>query len=727
MAVRIVVTFPEKFALQNRDLERLELVQELGRHDRAQIAFFRDTNFPVTIDQLAGHDCRIQIHDDDFDLDPKLDVAFEGVVVSANQQHQLNGGSEWRLEACSRSIFLDADRNLRVFPELSLTEMLQLISPTVNTVGAPDTPRADLVQWGESDWDFLVRAADEAGCFVRTVAGTIEVRRGFEHKGPALTWGRNLLTLSVRAAPRNTGAKGWAYEVSKKEGYVFRDRRQEASFMGVPALANAMLKLSRNFPSTGDPLLLDHQSRAQTLGEFRERVMAESERALGGTIVVDGSSTRHQIAAGGTLMIDDAGTFKLPHSFNELGVVRVAHVWDGQQYRNQFVASPWEHYTNPAPRARHIIHGLVTGECMSTEDPEGWGRVQVRLHFQEIGDPLLWARMVAPFAGNDRGIQFLPEVGDEVAIAFEEGDPGRPFVVGALWNGKDAPPDLDYKQIRTRSGNTIRIGDEEGKESIQIFTPDGACMLQLENANGGATLTIHSEGDISIEAKEELRIKARNIVQVVDSDYVRKAGKSEKAAAGADITLTGSMVNVAADANMALSAGANLDASAGALHNVVGTMVHLNPPVFLKLPVQKASPQLQSSVWTEQENPPETAALKHTIDPVPPRGIAVVIPGAAPGTKAPPGKAAAAAAATDGAAPAAAGLVTAKNSFIQFEMVDKSGKPVPGLKFNIEFADGVKKDGVLDANGRARFDQIEPGDCRITFPELDKDSWKDKS
>ena len=716
MAVRLVVSFPDRFTLQNRDLERLDYVQELGCHDRATVVFFRDTNFPVTIDQIAGHDCRIQIYDDDRDLDAERDVAFDGVVTAASQQHQLNGGAEWRLEVTSRSVFLDADRNLRAFPRLTLPQVLQLISPTISATGVPEREHEDFVQWGESDWEFVLRAADEAGCFVRPRGGKIEVRRGFEHKGTAVLWGRDLLALAVRAAPRNAGVKGWAYEVEKKESYVFRDRRQEPVFIGTPALAGAVTRLARNFPSTGDPLLLAHQSRAPTLGDFRERVMAESERALGSTIVVEGSSTRHELAAGGTLVVDDSGNFKLPQPVGELGIVKLTHTWDGQQYRNAFVASPWDHYTNPEPRARQILHGFVTAECVSIDDPAGLGRVQVRLHFQQPDDTLLWARMVAPFAGNNRGIQFLPEVGDEVAVAFEEGDPARPYVVGALWNGKDAPPDLKYKQIVTKSGNTIRVSDEDGAEGIQIFTPEGACMLQLQNANGAATLTIHSEGDIAIEAKEELRIRCKNFVQEVESDYVRTAGKSEKAAAGSDLTLTGMEVSVAADANLAIAAGVNLNASAGAMNNVVGTIVHLNPPGFVKLSVSKASPVLKASVWSSQDGATELTALRTTFDPAPPRALGVTIPARAPRT--------AGAGAGGASAFAPTTLDEVKTDWIEIQMVGPNGKPVPGLAFRIDFPDGTFQEGVLDGEGRARYDGIEAGQCRITFPTLDKDAWE---
>ena len=731
MATQLVVSFGDKVTLQNRDIERLEYVQELGRHDRARITFHRDTASRVAIHELAGEPCRVHIWDDVVGDDPANSVDFNGVVVEAEQQLQLDGGAIWLVDVCAPTLFLDAERNLRVFPEVDLTTLARLVVPMIRTDGVPGTSRADYVQWGETDWAFLVRAADDAGCFMRGTRDGIEIRRGFERSGPAITWGRNLLALTVRATPRNNGAKGVGFEVAKKEDYYFRDRRQEAAFMALPALANTINKLARDFPAAGDPVLLDHQSRAPSLGDFRERVMAESERAVGTAIVVHGASVATALRAGGTATVADGGgdgegdRFKLPYPVGEIGIVKVTHRWDGQEYRNEFVASPWANFTNFAPPPRQRMDGIVTGECIDIEDPENRGRIRVRLHFQQQDDPLLWMRVVVPYAGHERGIQFMPEVGDEVAVAFEEGDPARPYVIGALWNGTDRPPDLSWKQIVTRSGNTIRISDESDKEAIQIFTPNGACLIQLENASSGPTLTIHSEGDISIEAKDELRIKCRNLVQSVEQDYLRKTGNSEKAAVAAELTVTSSQVTVAADTNMSLSAGVNLDASAGAMHNVVGALVHLNPPAFIKMPVMKAEPNLKASIWTTQPGERTVTRLKHTFDPVPPRGLEVPVGKPTAAAASGNGAGAAAAGAGGGAATLAPLVGDQTKTFIEIEMVDDKGRPVPDLAYRIEAPDGKQYEGTLDADGKARVDDIEPGNCRITFPDLDKDAWSD--
>jgi type VI secretion system secreted protein VgrG len=318
-------------------------------------------------------------------------------------------------------------------------------------------------------------------------------------------------------------------------------------------------------------------------------------------------------------------------------------------------------------------------------------------------------RVVAPFAGNDRGIQFFPEIGDEIAVAFEEGDPARPYALGGLWNGKDAPPDLKYKQIVTKSGNVVRISDESNKESIQIFTPNGACMVQLQNDSSKPTITVHSEGDISLEAKEELRIKCKNLVQVVDQDYQRKAGKSEKAAAGADMTLTAAQATFAADGNMAVSAGGNMDVS-GMMTNVVGTLVQLNPPVFVKMPVMKAQPNVAATQWGKQPGARQVTKLKNTYDPIPPRGLA-----AATGV---------ASKKTETTKPAFAPTTTDEKTFVEVQMVGSDDKPIAGVKYQIELPDGSTRVGVTNENGMIRYEGIDPGECKVTFPELDKDAWE---
>src|SRR5262249_20209525 len=89
-------------------------------------------------------------------------------------------------------------------------------------------------------------------------------------------------------------------------------------------------------------------------------------------------------------------------------------------------------------------NGIVIGIVKTLDDPDRLGRMRVELPHQN--DQLsYWAPMVTPMAGAGRGVCFLPEVGEQVLVAFEHGDPRRPYVLGSLWSKVDRRPADDGK------------------------------------------------------------------------------------------------------------------------------------------------------------------------------------------------------------------------------------------------------------------------------------------
>ena len=119
---------------------------------------------------------------------------------------------------------------------------------------------------------------------------------------------------------------------------------------------------------------------------------------------------------------------------------------------------------------------------VSLDDPEGLNRVQVRLiAFDGIDDQdaPMWARVVAPFAGQDRGAFFMPDVDDEVLVRIHQRRPAVPAGVGGLWNGRatrrptSATEGNRYKRIRSKNGITITLDDQQGQETLTMETPGG--------------------------------------------------------------------------------------------------------------------------------------------------------------------------------------------------------------------------------------------------------------
>lgn len=171
-------------------------------------------------------------------------------------------------------------------------------------------------------------------------------------------------------------------------------------------------------------------------------------------------------------------------------------------------------------------YGVAAATVSDNKDPDGHGRVKVKLGWSPDGGGgqgfIAWARMATLFAGNNRGSWFLPDVGDEVLVAFEQGDPRRPYVLGGLWNGKDSPPESmadgnKLKVICSRNGVKITLDDNDGQEMIKLETPggqkltmkDGPGTVTIEDSNGNS-VKLESAG-ITVTAAAKVTVKAAQV------------------------------------------------------------------------------------------------------------------------------------------------------------------------------------------------------------------------
>lgn len=158
--------------------------------------------------------------------------------------------------------------------------------------------------------------------------------------------------------------------------------------------------------------------------------------------------------------------------------------------------------------SRTRLFGVYTGIVTNVQDPHGQGRVRIKLPWSEGASAVyeIWARLAVPMAGHQRGLWLVPDVGDEVVVAFQGGDPSSPVVIGSLWNGKDAPPESmdgagrnDRKVLCSRNGVKITLDDQDGMERFQVETPGGQ-KLVLEDGPGEVTIADQNGNSIKLTA-----------------------------------------------------------------------------------------------------------------------------------------------------------------------------------------------------------------------------------
>lgn len=201
------------------------------------------------------------------------------------------------------------------------------------------------------------------------------------------------------------------------------------------------------------------------------------------------------------------------------------------------------------------INGIVPATITNNHDDEGLGRVKVQYPWLSEENESDWAKVMSFMAGAERGGFFLPEVGDEVLVAFEHGDINYPYVIGTLWNSEDPPPESNrdgnnnIRKITSRSGHEIIFNDDEqgGAEKLEIHTNAGHQII-LDDSAGREKIEIIDktennsikidsvQNSITIESSLNLNIKAQMITIEADGSLELKANGI--------LTIKGTMVKI---------------------------------------------------------------------------------------------------------------------------------------------------------------------------------------
>ena len=225
-------------------------------------------------------------------------------------------------------------------------------------------------------------------------------------------------------------------------------------------------------------------------------------------------------------------------------IIEITHeVSQGSYYKNRFKAIPATIKAMPSPKVRMPLAETQMATVLSNADPDGKGRVRVRMNWQTDGMQTGWARVMTPDGGSssdvksNRGFVFIPEVGDQVLLGFRHGDPARPYVLGSLFNGTTGRGGLEgnhMKSLTTRSGHTIKLNDSLSSLGITIKDIKGN-SIHIDSV--GDDIIINAKRNITINAGETFTVNAREMEVNIDGDIIEKIGKNKISTIGNKISL----------------------------------------------------------------------------------------------------------------------------------------------------------------------------------------------
>ncbi len=197
------------------------------------------------------------------------------------------------------------------------------------------------------------------------------------------------------------------------------------------------------------------------------------------------------------------------------------------------------------------LQGVAIGQVINNLDATNQGRVQVRLPWLPGIEP--WARVSAGSAGPGRGMYFIPQIGDEVLLAFQHGDVRDAYVLGTLWSATDRPPSktpldpVNRRVIRTPVGHEIELHDLE--QSVTVTTSTGQeivltpTKIELTTTGGTAKVTLETNGSVTVNATLKIELKAPSIT--LDAAQLElKGNATAKLSAGAVCEIQGGLVKI---------------------------------------------------------------------------------------------------------------------------------------------------------------------------------------
>lgn len=459
-----------------------------------------------------------------------------------------------------------------------------------------------VLQYAQTNWDFLWARARRLGyqMYVDGPKLCVKKANALRQTGNPveLEWGKTLSSfepfLSIVGQTDSASVTSWDPDTKQNVKGEIKDGTLSTNLNETQGLSAK--SLSTNYSNT----VLTHPDEPGLDAGTAKKIADARLSALESSLLQASGFMDYgnpQILAGTKIKISEIGK-KYSGSYF---VTHARHTYSNGEYHTEFEISGGVPHTlsglvgSPAKNpGNRLVEGVVIGVVTNINDQDKLGRVKVKFPWlpgAPNGGELEsnWARIASIGAGKERGILFVPEVNDEVLVAFEHGDINSPYILGGLWNKKDTPPDgrnaelvsqgkVGQRVIRSSSGHLILLDDTEGQEQIliqdksknniiQINTKDNAMTLKCQKdftIDAGGNFTVKAKGDVLFDSPGKFEIKSiKNLSVTALQEAVLKAGNSQLALKPGGSELSGIQVDVKATAKVSLSGSAMAEIKGG--------------------------------------------------------------------------------------------------------------------------------------------------------------------
>ena len=411
-------------------------------------------------------------------------------------------------------------------------KIIQEVGIKAGTIDASGVAHDYAFQENQTNMEFLRQRADRIGFELFLQDGKLNFRKPkADSKKLTLAWLTDLRSFRVRVTSaeqvKEVEVRAWDYKekravisTKKQEQVITKTQSGKGSdtsnkFNGKPPKPKMILNWTCFNPKEAD-------TKAQALcDELGSQFIYADAKAEGNT----------DIRPGRIVTLEKMGQ----HS-GEYYVTDTRHSYDERVYTTEFSVRGLRggNLLTALSPVNHLQPGqsFLVGIVTDNQDPKGWGRVKVKFPTLTEEHASNWARIVAIGAGSQRGFDCLPEINDEVLVAFEQGDIHRPYVIGGVWNGKDVPPNpvandvangkVRLRTFQTRVGHKIQFVEEDkglsqkgayietagghklrindSQKFVEIETKGGH-KLRLDDRMPTPTITLSSTGNIDINAQ----------------------------------------------------------------------------------------------------------------------------------------------------------------------------------------------------------------------------------